>query len=76
MKHETIKRFEALATKRNVTWFTVLWILSISLLLMAETDLFTHMPTPKFSMLNVMALFNTIFLVRLWAIYINKKREN
>ena len=63
-------------SKKRVILFTTLWFIGTSLLVLVMTDLFEESILQKRNILFIgMILLNTMFISRLWRMYLNKNKE-
>lgn len=70
---ENLKEF---TSKKRVIYFTILWFIGTSLLVVVMTDLFEETILQKRNIFfMVMILLNTMFISRLWRMYLNKNKE-
>lgn len=70
---ENLKEF---TSKKRVIYFTILWFIGTSLLVVVMTDLFEETILQKRNIFFVvMILLNTMFISRLWRMYLNKNKE-
>lgn len=71
------KNIEPLVTKKRAIIFTVLWAVAGLLSILAMTDLFEEtLFNKKYTFFLLMIAVNTIFMVRIWKVYLNKKARN
>lgn len=62
-----------LITKKRAVVLTALWFIGGLLLLLAMSDLFTQsIFNKKYLLLQFLFLLNTVFVFKMWKVYINK----
>ncbi len=64
-----------LITKKRAVVLTALWLIGGLLLVLAMTDLFTQsIFQKKYLLLQFLFLLNTLFIFKMWKVYISKKK--
>ncbi len=76
---KTTPRFEnlkPLATKNRLTALTIVWSFGVLCLMAVQTDLFRHYDfKPAFIAVYLLMAINTLFIGKLWKIYIENRQQ-
>ncbi|MBF00141.1 MAG: hypothetical protein CMP77_09190 [Flavobacterium sp.] len=65
-----------LINKKRAVVLTALWFIGGLLLLLAMSDLFTQsIFNKKYLLLQFLFLINTVFIFKMWKVYISKKKS-
>ncbi|MES2486928.1 MAG: hypothetical protein V4581_13415 [Bacteroidota bacterium] len=76
-KQQVNDNFKKMATKKRVIVFSVLYVFSTALLLMSASNLFTESPfQSRYFVFYILIFVNTMFLARIWRLYLIQKKEN
>ena len=76
MQNRFDQNLKEFTSKKRIILFTTLWFIGTSLLVLVMTDLFEESILQKRNIFFIgMIILNTLFVSRLWMLYLKKNTE-